>query len=123
MRFAIPIRTVSEANRREHWAAKAKRAKAQRGLAGALTRLNLINAEPCKFDAPRNSRRRSVTLTRVAPRKLDTDNLARSLKAVRDGIADALGIDDGDERVAWLYAQRRGAPKTHEVEVEIREEA
>ena len=116
MRFVVPVRTVSEANRREHWSVKAKRAKQQREAAGMMmVSMGVHRGRP---KPPL-----SVTLTRVAPRKLDTDNLARSLKAVRDGIADALGIDDGDERVAWLYAQRRGAAKTYEVEVEIREEA
>ena len=120
MRFIVPIRTVSEANRREHWAAKAKRAKAQREAARviSITELRRVDRAIHVMDICHR-----ITLTRVAPRKLDTDNLARSLKAVRDGIADALGIDDGDERVVWLYAQRRGAPKTYEVEVEITEEA
>ena len=116
MKFIVPVRTVSEANQREHWAAKARRAKVQREAAGmTMVSMGVHRGRP---KPPL-----SVTLTRVAPLKLDTDNLARSLKAVRDGIADALGIDDGDERVTWLYAQRRGAAKTYEVEVEIKEEA
>ena len=49
-----------------------------------------------------------VTLTRIGARKLDSDNLARSMKAVRDGIADALGIDDGSDRIEWKYAQEKG---------------
>jgi len=61
-----------------------------------------------------------ITLTRIAPRRLDPgDNLNSSMKAVRDGIADALGIDDGDARLTWKYAQRKGNPKEYAVEVEV----
>lgn len=48
----------------------------------------------------------TITLTRIAPRKLDGDNLQRSLKAIRDGVADVLRIDDGNERLGWRYEQR-----------------
>ena len=99
----LPIATVSESNRRDHWQVKRKRAKAQRQMAAALVpRFGL----PCV-----------VTLTRVSPRELDDDNLRGALKAVRDGVADRLGIDDRDPRVEWRYAQRKGAVKAVEVEL------
>lgn len=47
-----------------------------------------------------------IQLTRLGRKKMDDDNLAAALKAVRDGIADAIGIDDGDKRVAYCYAQK-----------------
>jgi len=47
-------------------------------------------------------------LVRESMRALDGDNLAGALKAVRDGVADALGIDDRNPRVTWLVDQRRG---------------
>lgn len=54
----------------------------------------------------------AVSLVRIygsRGREMDSDNLAGSMKAVRDGIADALGIDDGDtNRVRWSYSQKRG---------------
>ena len=51
-----------------------------------------------------------VTLTRHGPRKLDDDNLSAAFKRIRDGVADALGVDDGNRRrVRWEYKQRRGA--------------
>lgn len=59
-----------------------------------------------------------VTLTRISPRLLDDDNLRPALKAVRDGVADRLGVDDRDPRVEWRYAQRKGAQKAVEVEME-----
>lgn len=103
----VPIRTVSEMNGREHWTVKAKRVKLHRQaawlcLAGKLSFL------PC-----------TVILTRIAPRTLDGDNLQASLKACRDGVADWLGVDDGDSRVIWRYAQRPGAPKQYAVEVAV----
>lgn len=61
-----------------------------------------------------------VTLTRVAPRDLDDDNLIGGLKACRDGVADWLGIADNDPRVTWLYDQRKGEPKRYAVEVEVK---
>jgi hypothetical protein len=67
-----------------------------------------------------------VTLTRLAPsRGLDDDNLAASLKAVRDGVADALGLaEDRDPRVTWRYAQANGRavlglPSGYGVRIEI----
>lgn len=90
----LPILTVSEANRRDHWRVRAKRAKSQRRTAAVLVPAFGL---PCV-----------VTLTRVASRALDDDNLRGAMKAVRDGIADRLGVDDRDARVAWQYAQRTG---------------
>lgn len=48
-----------------------------------------------------------VTLTRLGSKRLDSDNLATAFKACRDGIADWLGCDDGDEsKVRWAYQQK-----------------
>lgn len=105
----LPIRTVSEINRREHWAVKAKRTKTHRSTAFHLTPAHPL---PCV-----------VTLTRIAPRALDDDNLRSALKAARDGIADRFFISDRDPRVSWRYAQRKGAPKEYAVEVAITTEA
>lgn len=112
MQIELPIRTWSEPNVRAHWALRARRAKTQRKVARAYARAALGPAGP-----PRGPM--GVTLTRVASRKLDTDNLAAALKAVRDGVADALGIDDGDERIGWRYAQERGPRGHYAVRVEI----
>ncbi len=60
-----------------------------------------------------------VTITRVAPRALDDDNNQGALKSVRDGIADALGVDDRTSLVEWVYRQRRGKPREYGVEIQI----
>ena len=105
----LPLRLVSEANSRDHWAKKARRAKTARGD----TRAALIPLLAAR-DTPDRYR---CTITRIGKRRLDTDNLARAAKAVRDGVADAVGIDDGDDRITWVYGQEIG--KTYGVRVEI----
>ena len=107
----LPIRTWSEANLRGHWAKRARRAQKQREAARLLVR--------AARSALPKSGTVAITLTRIAPRVLDTDNLASAMKAVRDGVADALGVDDGSSRLAWRYAQERGKPRQYAVNVVI----
>lgn len=109
----LPIRAVSVANLREHWATRASRSKQHRLLAWA--ELRTVRGVPRLIGPVK------VTITRVAPRPLDShDNLRSSLKAVVDGISDWLGVKDNDERIEWAYAQERGAPKTYAVRIEVR---
>ena len=98
--ITTPLRVVSEANQREHWAAKAKRQKAHRAAAHLL----ILQAQ--RALAWPETRKR-VLLTRIGARMLDDDNLAGAFKAVRDGIADGLGINDGSDAVQWRYAQEK----------------
>jgi hypothetical protein len=65
------------------------------------------------------SARYRVLMTRIAPRMLDSDNLASGFKAARDGIADAMGIDDGSPRIDWQVAQERGAVGVYAARVQI----
>ena len=60
-----------------------------------------------------------VTLVRVGSKALDDDNLAYAFKAIRDGVADALGVKDHDPRVSWAYAQEKG-PYAVRIEVATR---
>lgn len=99
--ISLPIRTVSEANNREHWRVKSQRAKQQRGWASAAV-------ESMENKISRSAEHLQITLTRFGPRLMDGDNVVRSLKAVRDGVADAIGIDDGDAFYDWRYAQYKG---------------
>ncbi|NIA07165.1 MAG: hypothetical protein GWP14_05955 [Actinobacteria bacterium] len=110
----LPLRTWSEANLRQHWAKRARRARKQRQAAWLLVRAACNRADISFSSGPI-----TVTLTRLAPRRLDCDNLASSLKAVRDGVADALGTDDGSSRIKWRYDQRKGQPGEYAVLVEI----
>ena len=62
-----------------------------------------------------------VTITRVAPRALDSDNAVGSAKHVRDGVADYLGIDDRRPDIEWVVKQDRAStPNTYGVVVELR---
>lgn len=113
--FVIPGSVPSAANLRENWHTKARRVKKQREQARLLARFNVgltLAADVQAFGG-------TITLTRFAPRKLDSDNLAGSLKAQRDGIASALGVNDGDERIAWVYAQARCRDGEQEVRVAV----
>lgn len=85
------------------WAAAARsaerkrhRRKARESTQGALrlARLHPADVIPCV-----------VTLTRFSAGTMDTDGLAASQKGIRDGIADALGVNDGGPMVSWEYEQ------------------
>lgn len=82
---------------------KAEGVKAQR-LYGRALGMRLVG------DArPGASEGRVVLLVRIAPRRLDSDNLVSAFKAVRDGIAKAWRVDDSEAGpVVWLYAQAKG---------------
>ena len=97
------MRTVSEANTHEHWRGRQARARRQRGG----TKLRLLLALPRRV---REVERAAAHFVRFGPGKLDGDNLQSAIKHIRDGVADAVGLDDGDERWTWTYEQER-APK------------
>ena len=109
MTITIPLRTVSEANQREHHMAKHRRNKRQQETVGLfLSSAGRWFVFPCR-----------VILTRIAPRKLDSDNLAGSFKHVQDAVAKWLGVDDGSDQVAWRYEQRNGKPKEYAVSIGV----
>ena len=116
--FNTGIKLVSVANLREHWATRAGRNKRHRASAYRATAYELASLRSWAR-MPDTSRPMTITITRIAPRKLDSDNLASSAKAVRDGIAEALGIDDGSELVTWLYAQTKRFPREYGCQVRI----
>lgn len=113
----IPIRLRSIANIKEHWAITHKRNKKIKQLLHCylpdLSKCHL----PCK-----------VTLTRVAPRCLDTDNLYYAFKFVVDEVCDMLmpglarGRADGTGKIKIEYKQERGKPKEYAIIVRIKSE-
>lgn len=97
------------ANLREHWSARAKRAKIHRSTAKTmLTQWGLHPELPV-----------TVTMTRIGFNALDGDNLQSACKAARDGIADWLGLDDADPQVTWVYAQQCGKRGEYGMLVEV----
>lgn len=111
-RFTLPVRVKNITNERMHWAAKARYSKQLREAAR-----NFTNAKMCREDKAHSAY--VVTLKRCSTtaQKMDAgDNLPAAMKPIRDGIADALGIDDGSDRIEWRYEQE----KTGEYAVEVR---
>jgi hypothetical protein len=109
--IALPIRTESELNRRDHWAAAAARKKAQqREVEIGLKRLfSVFRVElPCV-----------VRLTRIGAEILDDDNLASAFKAIRDQIAKLIKVDDGSDMVRWQYDQVADRRFGYGVKIEI----
>jgi len=98
-KFFVPVAIESEANRREHWAARYRRSKRQRKAVALLF----------PFEARqwlRGYRTVEVLLVRHGSKALDSDNLAGGLKAVRDEVAKQLGEkNDASARYVWRYDQ------------------
>ncbi len=96
------MRTYSLANQREHWHSKSDRARKEKLAVRA-------HCQHERIPPPRNGQTVVVTLTRVGPVRMDSDNAIGSLKHVRDGIAEWLGLDDGDEeRIVFKYQREKG---------------
>jgi hypothetical protein len=84
------LRLDATPNARAHWSATArKRAREREVITRALAGIT-PPAGPWR-----------VVITRVGPRPMDDDNRTAAAKGTRDAIAAWLGVDDGDESVAW----------------------
>lgn len=121
LEVTLPLRLVSVMNAREFWREKAARTKEHRETACRLMHwaeemANAYNGK--RFPFTEEPSPTLVTITRIAPRLLDGDNLQGAAKAARDGIADWLGMDDRDPRVEWKYEQEKVA-KTCGVRIRI----
>ncbi len=96
------LRTVSTANAREHWRARAERSRNERAAVRAHFQHEQI--APLEFGETC-----VVKLTRIGPARMDSDNVIGSFKAIRDQVADCLGVDDGDEAtIVFKYAREKG---------------
>jgi hypothetical protein len=111
LNIEIPLKLQSAANLHEHWRKRHARIKSQRE-AVKLTRR--CGAGRFAFDqcvaAVMRGEALTVTLTRISPRKLDSDNLAFAFKGIRDQVAEELGLDDGSDDLDWRYRQESGRP-------------
>lgn len=107
-----PVKTVSEMNRRDHWAVRLERKKNQQQEV-LVAMQNALRGRSIQLPC-------TVKLTRVGPRTLDDDNLRSSLKFCRDQVAAKLGVDDGDvENVKWEYAQKPVRQFVYGVKIQI----
>lgn len=110
---SAPIRIESAYNLREHWRVRSNRNTSHRAAAWFALRQAVPKFDPGILPCV-------VTLTRIAPRELDDDNLSGGFKSVRDGVADWLGLkNDRDARVTWRYAQDRGAAREYGMRIDI----
>ena len=108
LEIELPVKTVSEGNRHEHWRKRYQRRKVQQDTVGWALVARFGRRPP---PAPVH-----VSLKRIAPRRLDPGNLEFSFKAVQDAVAKWLGVDDGDERsVSWSYSQERRGTRQYSV--------
>ena len=107
-RVSSPNKSLKFGHYRGNSQAKKERQRA------AVETANLILHYPVRFPV-------EVTLIRVGKRLLDDDNLAGAFKHIRDGVAQSLGIDDGDKsKVTWKYQDERGPDYWVKVRIEER---
>lgn len=106
----LPILITSPGNGAQgRWRAAASKRKAQRRTVDWALRGAVLPSLPVV-----------VTLTRIATRSLDDDNLAGAFKSIRDAVADRLGCgDSAKDPIQWAYAQRKGAPSEYAIEIKI----
>ena len=109
--FIPKLKTTTPGNTRRHWRVEAKEAKAARTTAAFY--LKAGRALP-KFPV-------NVTIIRHSPGKLDRHNMGGAMKHVIDGIADAYGIDDGDD--GWDFKFEQVKCKRDHAGIEIRIES
>jgi len=104
----VLVRLTSESNGSHgHWSVRAARVKSQRYTVAWSLRPHAPPSLPV-----------TVTLTRIAPRKLDAhDNLPRSFKAVADQVSEWLGVKDNNPGIKWQYSQRSGGPGVYACEI------
>ena len=113
--LCIPIKVISEANTRDHWRTKHRRKKKQRDAIVCWWWKEDVNVK-----LPIH-----VKLTRISPRRLDSDNLVSAFKHTRDVIADLItpglapGRADDLPGLTFSYEQRKGGSKKYEIEIEL----
>lgn len=122
--FMIPVRTKnplngSRGNSKIAHVIQARERADHRDTARMLTvatmsRMHLSPADlvPCV-----------VRLARLSAGKMDDDGLAASQKGVRDGIAKALGVDDGSVAIRFEYSQVKVKARVYGVRVTIERRA
>ena len=99
------LKTVSEANQREHWRTRNARKKKQQ--ASVALAMEAYRSSIVKLVCPL-----TIVLERCSPghRPMDSDNLQGSMKHVRDAVAKCLNIDDGDTMMATWNVVGKKAP-------------
>lgn len=118
---SIPYRLQSWANGAQgrHWAVKAARVKREHGMVNMALKCGqsermanlptLVRLWGIKIE---------IHFVRIAPRELDSDNLASAFKAIRDAVAKFIGVSDAPSGgINWTYAQEKS--KDYAVRIEF----
>jgi len=114
LKITFPIKLISEANNFDHWRVKKKRKDAIK----LIMRSKLSQLDPPELPC-------KITITRIAPRPLDIDNLWYTQKTCIDIICDFLipglkpGLADSSSQIELDCKQRKGKAREYAVEVEI----
>lgn len=113
--FTLPNIRLLSPNRVIHW----------RQLQALKTKLHRKILAQYNSDAPDLPLPATITITRIAPRKLDDDNMIAASKQLRDILADlvipslAPGQADSSTLLTWHYCQERGKPKEYSLKITI----
>lgn len=132
--WIFPLRTISEANTREHRYSKAKKKR----RADQKYFINWAFVQDIVQKKKELPPQIFVHLTRIAPRSLDYDNLVSSFKHIRDYLASCVhpeaivvakmkngktytnpGHCDKGNSIKWDYSQEKGKPLEYAVKIEI----
>ncbi len=132
MTFSVtwPMRIKNSLNGgREHWAVRARRAKAERNA----TRLMLSSHRAADHiialemaGGLASPKRIAVRLTRVyagRARKMDDDGCTAAFKNIRDGVAAYFELDDADPRIRFETAQVRGEQNAVRIDFAVEDDA
>lgn len=119
MKITLPwpdVRLTPNAKRRKHWRTYQPAIKADRAAGHALTCCALSLAQKRAVAAYEGKIALSVTFFPPDRRLRDDDGMISAFKHLRDGMADALGVDDHRFRATYAFAD---AEKPGRVEVTI----
>ena len=92
---------ASRTNRRGRWIKLHKETRGHR-----KTVVDILS-RPASRASWREAAMVRAHLTYEGPRRMDPDNLAAALKNVQDGVAEAFGVDDGDDSFWWWIRDQR----------------
>lgn len=115
----LPVHLTNTSNARQHWGTTARKARVRHTVTLAVqTRARHVGSVLSGVGVG-DLAVLAVRLVYIGPRELDDDGVASAVKSLRDGVADALGVNDRDPRVTWVPDQERGGVREYAARVEV----
>lgn len=112
----LPVHLTNTSNARQHWGTTARKARVRHTVTLAVqTRARHVGSVLSGVGVAVLA----VRLVYIGPRELDDDGVTSAVKSLRDGVADALGVNDRDPRVTWVPDQERGGVREYAARVEV----